>query len=299
MWPSRPRLGLPAVTPMTDPTNPSWVRIAALQPDLHLGQVMPNLHLLRSMVDRAVAEAPLDIVILPEIFDGSYDSTDGAGVRRFLETLARACDVHVIGGSCLITQPDGRRFNACHVVRRGGEEIGRYDKRVLFSTEADGREPGPGPGVFDLDGIRVGVLICADLWHPELAREVHDRIDLLAVPAKTTVPTENYQPYARTMWHAMALTRAMENGVAVAVSDWPESRQDTQRLVGGARTRQTYYTSGATCIADPSHRPDVNRIQRTMARGEPGVLRADIDISALEAYREYRRSVGLLPAGNA
>ncbi len=273
----------------------AWVRIAALQLDLQMDQVMPNLHLIRSTVEREVGTAPLDVVVLPEIFSGRHKTTDGSDERRFLCTLARSCDVHVIGGSCQIAEADGRRFNRCFVVHRSGEEVGHYDKRALFSTEAEGRECGQGPGVFDLDGVRVGVLICADIWHPELAREVHDRIDLLAVPASTSVPTEKYQEYARTIWHALALTRAMENGVAVVVADWPEARQDSQRVADGMRSQRTHYTSGATTIVDPSHRPDISRIQRLLAKGKPGVLRGDIDLTAIAKYREYRRSVGLLP----
>jgi hypothetical protein len=39
-------------------------------------------------------------------------------------------------------------------------------------------------------------------------------------------------------------------------------------------------------------------MQRTLHKGAPGVLRTDIDLERLKAYREYRRSVGLLPTSD-
>ncbi len=260
-----------------------------------MGQLMPNLHLIRQQVDTLIADAPLDIVILPEIFDGQPTPTDGKSARQFLQTLARTCNTHVIGGSCLIVDDDGSQRNVTHVVHRSGDIVGRYDKRILFSVESDTRQPGDSVGLFQLDDFRVGVLICADLWHPELARELYSKIDLLAVPVKSSVPTEKNIEYARSLWHALALTRAMENGFAVAVSDWPESEHVVEIDTGQFRTRQTHFTSGASCIADPSHRPNPDRVQRLLKSGQPGHLRTDINLAKLAAFRDYRTSVGLLP----
>ncbi len=256
---------------------------------------MPNLHVIRREVDALIAAAPLDLVVLPEVFDGHPSPTDGNASRQFLQTLARSCDTHVVGGSILVTDPDGSKRNAAHVVHRSGEIIGRYDKRILFSTEADTRVAGNSVGLFEIDGFRVGALICADLWFPELGRELAGKIDLLAVPVKTSVPTDKNIEYARSVWHAMALTRGMENGFAVAVADWPESEHVMETAHGSGRTRQTHFTAGASCIIDPSHRPDIGRIQRVFQHGQEGVIRADINLAKLAAFRAYRTSVGLLP----
>ena len=282
---------------MTQQAGNDPIRIAALQPNLTLGQAGSNLALIRRTVEGLVAERALDLVVLPEVFDGEPKAADGSEVRRFLRKLAGDCDINVVGGSCSLVQDDGRRFNTCFVVDRNGREVGRYDKRVLFSREADHRQPGGSVGVFEFDSMRVGVLICADLWHPELARELRDRIDVLAVPVKSGVSSTDQIAYARSIWHALALTRALENGFVVAVSDWAGGRHDPVCVGDDAEIRETHYTSGVACIVDPSHRPDIERIQRTIANGEQGSVRADIDPSALAAYREYRRSVGLLPVG--
>ncbi len=281
---------------MTTTDAPRFIRVAVLQPELGFGRVMPNLHMLRALCEQTTAYAPLDLLIFPEIFDGNPETTNGANAEQFFGHLARACDAHVIGGSTLVTDESGRSYNRTIVCHRSGEIAGRYDKRILFSSEQETRTVGEHDGVFDLDGIRVGVLICADFWHPELSRAMMGRVDVLAVVVKSSVPTESHKKYARALWRSMALTRAMENGFAVAVSDWADGRHDYGHGDSSdQRTRHTHFTSGGSSIVDPSHRPDMERIQRVLPGGVSGVLRADIRLEALEAYRSYRQRVGLLP----
>ena len=174
--------------------------------------------------------------------------------------------------------------------------MGRYDKRVLFSLEAERCSPGESAGVFELDGVRVGVLICGDLWYPELARELVGRVDLLCVPIKTAVPSDKHVEYARLLWRSLSLTRAMENGLVVLVSDWAAGRHDqTVTASGGTTTRKTYYTCGAATICDPGCRPDIDRLQTTIRHGQAGAVRVTVDLAKLAEYREYRMAVGLLP----
>lgn len=275
------------------------VVVAAMQPALRWLQPMANMHALRQSVERLVAEANVDLVVLPEAFAGMPPEYDGGAAgqsaRQFLQTLARACRVNVVGGTVEHRDEQGRIFNSCLCVDSTGELIGQYAKRVLFAREPQTRTGGDWPGVFELAGVRVGVLICADLWFPELARELCGQVDLLAVPAKTAVPSDQYVAYARALWHNLALTRAMENGWPVVVSDWAAGRDESQYVVDGTKVREVKYTAGAATIVDPAGRPDMARIQKTLAGGEPGVVVATIDLDAVGEYRTYRRSVGLLP----
>jgi predicted amidohydrolase len=217
-------------------------------------------------------------------------------MEKFLSNIAKACDSHIIGGGAPVADPlSGKSHNRAVICHRNGDIIGRYDKRVLFSSEQDARMPGAAEGIVELDGFRVGILICADLWDPALSRAMSGRVDVLAVGVKSSVPTEGHIKYARQLWHSMSLIRAMENGFALLVADWPEARHDFGRGEQGVRTRETHYTSGASTIVDPSHRPDLERIQKTIVPGRTGVLRADIRLEALDTFRDYRRRVGLLP----
>jgi predicted amidohydrolase len=277
------------------------VNVLTVQPDLRWLQPMPNLHLLRQLVDRHVQSSPVDLVVLPEVFNGvpcDYDPDAGPMARQFLQTLARACGVAVIGGSIDYRHDDGQRRNTTFVVDAQGHEVGAYHKRVLFASEQSERTAGAGPGVFEVAGARVGVLICADLWDAGQARELVDRADLLCVPAKTSVPADSHLEYARHLWWNLALTRAMETGLPIVVSDWAESRHEASILTDGKKVRTVHYTSGGASIVDPGQRPDLARIQRTLPAGRPGVLTGAIDLDAAAAFREYRRSVGLLRGGS-
>ena len=275
------------------------MRIAVLQPALKPQGARANMVVVRRLVEELAAQTPLDLVVLPEVFDGCFAPAPGvdrsADVRAFLGNLARGCGVHVVGGSVDCPMPAGRPRHACFVVDRQGNLVGRYDKRVLFSHEAERRSPGQGPGVFELDGVRVGVLICGDLWFPELARELLAIAEVLCVPTMTSVPSDTHVEYARVLWTNLALTRAMENGLVVAASDWAADRHDESVIADGVKTRRTFYTCGAATICDPSHRPEVSRIQQTVDGGLPGAVRAEMSLNGLAEYRTYRRAVGLLP----
>ncbi|HOB73320.1 MAG TPA: carbon-nitrogen hydrolase family protein [Phycisphaerae bacterium] len=261
-------------------------------------QQMPNLHLLRQTIEKQIATTPADIIVLPEVFNGVHcdmDPSAGPQARQFLATLAKATNAAIVGGSIDYQHSDAQRRNTCWVVNRQGEEVGAYHKRVLFAAEQADRRPGNEAGIFDLEGIRVAVLICGDLWEPAMARELVGRADLLAVPAKTAVPSQSRIDYARKLWWNLALTRAMENGLPVVVADWAEGRHESIGLVGGTRTRSVHYTSGGASITDPGKRPDFDALQTKLSAGRPGLLAANIDLDAVRAYQEYRQSVGLLP----
>ncbi len=321
---------------------PQRLYIAALQPPLRWRQPMPNMIILRKMAEEL--PSGVDVVVLPEMWTGMIDPprrTAQAGqAAQFLQTLAKACGVIVVGGSFQRPAGSGRLQNVCLIVDRRGEIAGEYVKRTLFSHERDTHEPGSEDGVFEVDGFRIGVQICADLWWPERTRRLIDRVDVLCVPAKTAVPSDNHVVYARTLWHALELTRAAESGLPVIVSDWAAGRHapaDVDMSIGGVHARGTdfergvlhkrhrdhttsptasgpteptatahtsttpalgtgvHFTAGAASICNPAHRPDIEKLQRTLQRGEAGYLCEQIDLDAVAAFRDYRRRVGLLP----
>ncbi len=253
------------------------------------------MHLLRQMLEKHLATSPADLVVLPEVFNGICDDDPLAGgiARKFLSTLARALNAAVIGGIDMQGEDLARRNNA-YLVSASGEEVGVYCKRVMFGREIGSRRPGSSACVAEVAGVRVGVLICGDVWRAELVAELRDQVDLVCVCTKTTVPDAAHLEYARRLWWNLALTRAMENGLPIVVSDWAEGRHESTALADGQRVRSVHYTSGGASITDPGRRPDFDALQKTLPRGEPGILAATIDLDAVTRFRDYRRSIGLL-----
>jgi len=111
----------------------------------------------------ALTGYPAEDLLLREDF---YQATD--------DTLARLAQ-SVSGITLLVGHPaqqEGDHFNAASVIR-DGKIVATYHKQKLpnYSVFDEVRyfEKGNAPLVFDHEGVRVGVVICADVWEPEPA----------------------------------------------------------------------------------------------------------------------------------
>ena len=105
----------------------------------------------------------------------------------------------------------------------------------------------------------------------------------MCIRDRTTIRAESQPAYARMLWQTLAMTRAQENVLAVAVSDQ------------AASSRAPFRCGGVASITDPSAEPDPAAMQRTLEDGRSGYLIAPIDIDRLRRFRAYRRENGLLP----
>jgi len=137
-----------------------------------------------------------DFVCLPEycLLDDSVGDYRTAALRKreYIEYLIRLSDEL---STCLIAGTvaeavDDRLYNACYVINRG-MPIGRYRKRYPVPGElSEGISPGEKGLVLEVEGIRISVLICGDIFYRDLYDEARrERVDIVFVP--TTSP---YRP---------------------------------------------------------------------------------------------------------
>lgn len=130
--------------------------------------------------------------------------------------------VAVIGG---FAERDGERlFNSVAVIDAGGELLGTYRKLHLFGGESQTFEPGDrGLPIFELDGLRVGVLVCYDLRFPEAMRLLAlEGAELIAVPTAWVAGFDAQTPSGeggRVGQVEGALVQANLNQVFVACAD--------------------------------------------------------------------------------
>ena len=185
----------------------SGLRIALAQINPTVGDLSGNSALIRTAVGEA-ATAGARLVVLPEMVLTGYPVEDLAlrpsfqdASRLALETLARDLMDDGHGGiTCLIgyldrldeqsrdvaSEPRRRPVNAAAVVRDGRIEA-RYAKRHLPNygvfDEARYFVPGEDALVIEVDGVRVSVAVCEDLWREGGAVEAARRseADVLAV----------------------------------------------------------------------------------------------------------------------
>jgi len=134
-----------------------------------------------------------DFVCLPEYWRLDSESGDyhraALSFADHLNYLARLSDelsTCLIGGTVVEPSHD-RLLNTCIVFDRG-REIGRYRKRRPVPGEASrGISAGDRTLVFDLDGVRAAIMVCGDVFYPELYDELaREGVDLIFIP--TTSP---------------------------------------------------------------------------------------------------------------
>jgi predicted amidohydrolase len=131
-----------------------------------------------TLLQRAVEEGA-DAVHFPEAALSGYagaqiDSWEGydwAALAAAHEQIAEACresGVHAIYGSAHQSGGSALPSNAVFVVGASGTMIGRYDKRCCSKTDSRFFTSGSKPLVFDIGGLRCGVLICLEWSFPTL-----------------------------------------------------------------------------------------------------------------------------------
>jgi predicted amidohydrolase len=114
----------------------------------------------------------------------SHDSLDWAQLREAAEQvrgLARELRLWVLLGASHPLQGRRKPHNSVYVIDARGELVDRYDKRFCAgppdasSGDLAHYTPGAHFSVFDIRGVRCGVLICHDYRYPELYREYKRR----------------------------------------------------------------------------------------------------------------------------
>lgn len=128
--------------------------------------------------------------------------------------LAKALDLHIVAGTFLLAQPNGRYRNRCDVFTPQGEHLWQ-DKLQLtgFEKSLGVIDGGDALTVFDLDGVRTGVAVCYDSEFPLPVRaQAEAGARLLLVPSCTDTDA------GATRVRVGCLARALENRVFVAQS---------------------------------------------------------------------------------
>jgi predicted amidohydrolase len=65
--------------------------------------------------------------------------------------------------------------NCVYIINSDGQIIDRYDKRFITEGEIPFYTPGDHPTVFEIAGVRCGIIICYEKWFPELFRDYKRR----------------------------------------------------------------------------------------------------------------------------
>lgn len=152
------------------------VTVALAQVDLAVGDVAGNTQKIIEYADRARDDLSADLIVFPELSVCGYPPEDllfHVGLRYMVENAIEEIRSTVSGIAVLIGFPEysgTEIFNAC-AVYRDGEILAHYRKQRLPNYSVFDEERyfsrGESPAVFSINGVRIGLSICEDVWSPE------------------------------------------------------------------------------------------------------------------------------------
>ncbi|MGW9373052.1 carbon-nitrogen hydrolase family protein [Streptomyces xanthophaeus] len=246
------------------------LRTALLQSSGRLGDTADNLKALDEAAARA-AQGGAGLLVTSEMFLTGYaldvqdiaalaEPADGMSARAIGE-IARRHGLAVLYGYPERSGADV--FNAAQLIAADGTPLANYRKTHLFgSFEQEAFTPGDTPVVqADLNGLRVGVMICYDVEFPE-----NVRAHALAGTDLLLVPTAQMHPF-QFVAEQLVPVRAFENQMYIA-------------YVNRTGPEGEFEFVGLSCLASP------DGTTRTRAgRGEELVF-GEADPELLAASRE-------------
>jgi NAD+ synthase (glutamine-hydrolysing) len=149
------------------------IRVALCQLNLHVGDIAGNLDKVRASLAR-VRELGADLALFPELTVTGYPPEDLLLKPHFAEDASEALhefasEVEDIVAVLGFPELADDLFNTAAVIT-GGQVAAAYRKRYLpnYGVFDEPRYFARGEGalVLDMDGVKVGVTICEDLWYP-------------------------------------------------------------------------------------------------------------------------------------
>jgi NAD+ synthase (glutamine-hydrolysing) len=168
------------------------VTVALAQLDLVVGDVVGNTARILEFAGRARDDLQADLVVFPELSICGYPPEDllfHSGLRIAVEKSLAEIREAVRGIAVLVGFPeyeDDRTYNSCAVIS-DGEVLCHYRKCSLPNYAVFDEEryftAGKSAAVFTLNGIRIGLNICEDIWHrdPILANRAAGAECLIAI----------------------------------------------------------------------------------------------------------------------
>jgi len=263
--------------------RPSAVRMALIQPQSFWGpDEEKNLQGALEWLDRC-SKAGVQLVVFPEGYPGPTNPKNSYDALNPLRKRAAELKLHVIAAN-IEAAGDGCHYVSLHLIGPEGKTIGSYRRTTpqgpyvyhdIPMWQFDYKESSNKPAVFDTKIGRIGMLVCSEVYSPELSRVLAVQgADIIVYPAGggqgDLIPT----------WQTVVAARAIENIV----------------YTGASQNLYEPHERGLGIVAGPEG------ILAT--RADAGMLIADLDLDRLEFLRgedekievprRYRTVPGLL-----
>ena len=164
--------------------SPKKISVGIIQENPIVGDIKGNLELAKASIELLSKEAVPDIFLFSEMFITGYPPEDLILRDDLLLEAYEAINILskekpesfiVIG----YPKKEGDSIFNCAGVLRNKSIITEYKKQELPNYEVFDEkryfEPGTGPGVFEVNGFRVGLSVCEDIWHEKVIKQLYDK----------------------------------------------------------------------------------------------------------------------------
>lgn len=204
------------------PKPAGHLRLALLHLDPTPGEIAANRAQIEAGIREAVRQGA-DWVVTPELAETGYNFAKRIGTDwiapfpdTWISTLAAIARDNKVALFVGFAERDARQstlHNSVAVIDRNGKILGAYRKQRVHGGAESWSTAGAGGQPFVVDGVPVGVLICADSYAPEpAARQREQGAALLLVPANWP-PVDGMGP--GDVWER----RSHETGIPVVVNN--------------------------------------------------------------------------------
>ena len=160
------------------------ISIGIVQENPIVGDIEGNLQLAIDAIDKLSKQSSPDIFLFTEMFITGYPPEDLILRDDLLdasyEAVEKLCEVKpesfiVIG----YPKKEGDSIFNCAGVLRNKSVITEYKKQELPNYEVFDEkryfQSGKGPGIFEVNGLRVGLSVCEDIWHENVIKQLHEK----------------------------------------------------------------------------------------------------------------------------
>lgn len=198
----------------------STLRFALAQYDFPVGATAGNALKVKALAEEARDRLGASLVAFPELTLSGYPPEDLLQRPSFLEACTRELQTlapGINGISAVVGHPDtrGEVFNAASLIREGKVEWTYHKQALPNYTVFDEKRyfrHGEATRVFTIEGVRVGMLVCEDIWEAEPAAHAAQAGAELILVINAS-PYDHRQAATR---EALLRQRATDNGVAIA-----------------------------------------------------------------------------------
>ena len=160
------------------------ISVGIIQENPIVGDIAGNLELAKNSISKLSKESSPDIFLLTEMFITGYPPEDLILREDLLDQAYEAINelsnfrpesFVVIG----YPKKEGDSIFNCAGVLRSNSIITEYKKQELPNYEVFDEkryfQPGDSPGIFEVNGFRVGLSVCEDVWHQKVIKQLHEK----------------------------------------------------------------------------------------------------------------------------